>query len=135
MIAAASNYELPRWLTSLFSKPEPPPRRPTRSDTLQTSFPCWDTSTLEYFAPDKHPGSGLFIPKRPKSSPRRLSKPEVLSDLMLRAATNRSFRSQDDAARHYGVSPSRFSEWSKVWETEGSIRGRRMVGRCKILMA
>ncbi len=69
--------------------------------------------------------------KRPKGP--RLSRDEVLTDLMLRAATGRTFRSQDEAARHYGVSPSRFSEWSKDWETEGSLPKRRMIGRCKVL--
>ena len=76
-------------------------------------------------------------PKCPNSEPpnnpnRRMTRDEVLSELMLRAATSRGFGSQDEAARHYGVSPSRFSEWSKAWEDEGSLP-RRMVGRCKTL--
>ena len=69
-------------------------------------------------------------PKSPKGH--RLTREEVLTDLMLRAATGRTFRSQDEAARHYSVSPSRFSEWSKDWEAEGSLPKRRMIGRCKV---
>ena len=70
-------------------------------------------------------------PKSPKGQ--RLTRAEVLTDLMLRAATGRTFRSQEEAAFHYGVSPSRFSEWSKDWEAEGSLPKRRMIGRCKVL--
>ena len=60
---------------------------------------------------------------------------EVLTDLMVRNATGRSFGSQEEAAKHYGISPSRYSEWSKAWEAQGAIPKRRMVGRCKMIEA
>lgn len=100
---------------------------PTASDTAQTSF-AWPDSSDD--------GSVLTFPKRPNPPPnspkRRMVRSEVLSDLMLRNATGQTFRSQEEAALHYGVSPSRFSEWSKAWEAEG-VLPRRMVGRCKQL--
>lgn len=80
------------------------------------------------------------VPKGSTSQPpngpnRRLTRDEVLTDLMVRNATGRSFGSQEEAANHYGVSPSRFSEWSKAWEASGAIPKRRMVGRCKMIKA
>jgi hypothetical protein len=79
------------------------------------------------------------MPKRPKPSApsnspnRQMTHSEIQSDLMLRAATGRSFESQKEAADHYGYSESRFSELSKAWEAEGLIPARRMVGRSKQL--
>ena len=74
-------------------------------------------------------------PKGPNDPNRRLTRAEVLTDLMVRNATRRGFGSQEQAAKHYGVSPSRFSEWSKAWEAQGAIPKRRIVGRCKMIEA
>jgi hypothetical protein len=74
-------------------------------------------------------------PNEPKGSNRRLTRDEVLTDLMVRSATGRGFDSQEEAAKHYGVSPSRYSEWLRDWEAEGKIPNRRMVGRCKMIEA
>lgn len=110
-----------------------------------------ELSTLrQQFTPDvsagdrQNPNSGLpsmiRSPKRPNSgSPvvnsgapgRRMSHSEIISDLMLRAATGRLFGSNEAAAAHYGYSPSRFSELVTRWEGECLIPKGRMVGRCK----
>jgi hypothetical protein len=99
---------------------QPPARGSTGANNNRPSEAAAKTERFEASAP-----------KSPKGH--RLTREEVLSDLMLRAATGRTFPSQDEAARHYSVSPSRFSEWSKDWETEGSLPKRRMIGRCKVL--
>jgi hypothetical protein len=83
-------------------------------------------------------GAVTVLLKRPKGTidpNRRLTRAEVLTDLMVRNSTRRGFGSQEKAAKHYGVSPSRFSEWSKDWEAQGAIPKRRMVGRCKMIEA
>lgn len=103
---------------------------PSAQDSAQTSFGlnCSGPNGGTRVAPN---GS----PKGPKGSPRgpngsTFNRSEVLADLLTRRATGRTFRSQEDGARHYGVSPSRFSEWLKEWEAEGSLT-RQMKGRCK----
>jgi hypothetical protein len=75
------------------------------------------------------------LPKYPKIDGRQMTRAEVLSDLMLRSATGRNFGSQHEASRHYGLSPSRFSEWLRDWEKDGSIPQRRRVGHCKMIEA
>jgi hypothetical protein len=106
-------------------KPEPP-----LSDTQQTSFP--------HRPEPKGPQLRLRFnsSEKPKSSgPKcRRDRSEVLADLLLRAATNRHFGSQEEAADHYGISPSRFSEWLTKWEAEGSI-SKTQIGRKKLVHA
>ena len=132
-------------------QPKPVTASVTSKGSEQTNFPeLSDAELIELWAgfatelPEPNgskPEGGatvLTLPKRPKpgapkSSKRRLTRDEVLTDLMVRNATGRSFGSQDEAAKHYGISPSRFSEWSKDWEAEGAIPKRRMVGRCKMI--
>lgn len=107
----------------------------SEKDRQQSSFDA------AFLAP-KGPNGEAALPKLPKpdapkgpNGSRKMTRDEVLTDLMVRSATGRTFRSQEDAARHYGVSPSRYSEWSKAWESEGAIPARRMVGRCKTMSA
>jgi len=119
----------------------------SEADRAQTSFPEIEASevaeALEAFGPDVSKGpknGGVSTPKRPhpptpkgpNGSKRSMDRDEILSDLMLRAATGRSFDSQEQAANHYGVSPSRFSEWSKEWVANGSVQ-LRTVGRRKVM--
>jgi hypothetical protein len=120
-----------------------------RKGSEQTDFPeLSDVELLELrdgFSSElpepKGPNGGTTVtvlPKRPKgpNDPNsRLTRAEVLTDLMVRNATGRGFGSQEEAAKHYGLSPSRFSEWSKAWEAQGAIPKRRMVGRCKMIEA
>lgn len=111
---------------------------PTNQDTAQTDFPA-----VEALSQPKGFGDGgasvVSFPKRPNGgapngSNRRMVRSEVLSDLLTRNATGRGFRSQEEAAEHYGVSASRYSEWLKKWEAEGSIT-RRKVGRVMLVSA
>lgn len=99
------------------------------------------TDPVEASKPPKGPNGGLGstirTPKGPNSgSPKgRLSHSEIISDLMLRAATDRLFGSNEEAADNYGYSPSRFSELVTRWEGQNLIPKGRMVGRCKVLAA
>lgn len=52
---------------------------------------------------------------------RRKTPSEIRSDLMLRQATGRGFKSDTEAARHYGYSRSRFSELQKQWKKDGAL--------------
>lgn len=96
---------------------------------------------VESSKPPKGPNGGLGstirTPNGPNSgSPKsRLSHSEIISDLMLRAATDRLFGSNEEAADNYGYSPSRFSELVTRWEGQNLIPKGRMVGRCKVLAA
>lgn len=120
-------------------------RRIERKTTIADADTSIQWSSLPspamFAGPKGSKGGGQELPKLPKPDApkgpkvsRRMTRDEVLTDLMVRSATGRTFRSQEEAARHYGVSPSRFSEWSKAWEKEGDIPARRMVGRCKQLV-
>ena len=113
------------------------PIAPVESDSAQTDF-TWPVEGSRSNGSGRGGNPMPTPPKRPnpeapKGPKCRMTRSEVLSDLMLRSATGRRFRSQDEAAKHYGMSPSRFSEWLKEWETEGSVPQRRMIGRCKVL--
>lgn len=96
---------------------------------------------VEASKPPKGPNGGLAstvrTPNGPTSgSPKgRMSHSEIVADLMLRAATERLFGSNEEAADNYGYSPSRFSELVTRWEGQNLIPKGRMVGRCKVLAA
>jgi len=120
--------------------PKPAPAAPTQLVGVTDA----DLSTLRaQFAADKSKppqgGVGSIIrgPNGPNSgSPKgRMSHSEIISDLMLRAATGRLFGSNEEAAEHYGYSASRFSELVTRWEGQNLIPKGRMVGRCKVAAA
>lgn len=135
---------------SVASEAAPTDSKPSRSDREQTSFPTIEPEeeaeaieVLKPALPKRPPNGGVRTPNGAKpsnlgpsgGSGRSMTRDEVLTDLMLRSATGRTFRSQREAAEHYGVSASRFSEWLKAWEADGSIPQRRMIGHRKVLIA
>ncbi|KWT70751.1 hypothetical protein APY04_0812 [Hyphomicrobium sulfonivorans] len=60
-------------------------------------------------------------PSPAPSAPPKWEPSAIVSDLMLRAATGRSFENNTKAAEHYGYSRSRLSELRKQWKEEGAL--------------
>lgn len=117
---------------------------PAAVETAQTSFAADASVDPRWFGPvdgskggEGGVGSTVRPPKGPNSgSPkRRMSHSEIVSDLMLRSVTGQRFGSNEEAAAHYGYSPSRFSELVTRWERQKRIPKGRMVGRCKEIAA
>jgi hypothetical protein len=85
-------------------------------------------------APD-HPKPGASAPLPPNVIRLPDAKSAALARIGKDLADGRTFPSQADLCRTFGVPRSTMSDWLTEWEAAGQIPARRIVGRCKAVGA
>lgn len=105
----------------------------------QSDFPSVRPDDLDLAARMIRPASddgdgGVKPPVEPLPREPDGRKARVLAELVTDVGLGRSFPSQGDLCRRYGVARSTMSDWLREWEQAGRIPERRTVGRCKALV-
>lgn len=104
-----------------------------------------DVATLRarFFTPDvpddqpdgPKPGARIIPLRQPDGRTEEGRKAAVLRSIRADLDAGRSYPSQSELCRTFGVPRSTLSDWLADWESSGAIPPRRTVGRCKRLAA
>lgn len=121
-------------------RPDRPAERPAPSDALgQSDYPALGEfearKLVALVRPDRDDEGGLSLERQPRPRDPAPDGPKdrVLARLLTDLGTGRTFPSQQDLCRTYGVARSSMSDWLAEWEAAGMIPERRTVGRRKAL--
>ncbi len=84
--------------------------------------------------PDGSPNGGSRVTDRPSATVRpEWTRQSLRTELEAIVQSGRTFPSQREIARIYGIPASTLSDWFKVWGSEGGEITRKPVGRCKMV--
>lgn len=105
-------------------------RKPSVSDSRQTSFPSITLETVALPANDETPP----VPPKPGNRRPVSTKAAAQADIIQLVTRRETIPSQDTLANRWGVAKGTVSKWLADFERRGLIQ-RETVGRCKMVAA